>query len=109
MPWFDHRRQTATLWRVLSYNSSGDPVFDTPEVIQVRWDDKMEIYIDATGQERRSRSVVDVPSDLKVNDRLYLGVSTEPDPLNVTDSFPVVAFNKSHTVDAKIAVRRAYL
>jgi len=87
---------TATYWvgsGVL--DAYGDYSTYTSQSINVRWEDKNELYVtDNVGQEQRSDGVVYTETEIEVNGWLYLGQSAETSPKSQTGAKQVTKVNK---------------
>lgn len=67
----------------------------TSQSIDVRWEDKTELYVmDDVGQELRSSAVVYTETEIEVNGWLYLGQSSETSPKSQTGAKQVMKVNK---------------
>jgi hypothetical protein len=85
MSWLHHLiRQTATYWPLSSVNQYNDPVVGEPDEVEVRWEDRIELFIDTmSGDQVQSRSIIYTEEELAVGGYLYLGISDEADPLEL--------------------------
>ena len=84
--------QTATYWEFSGVDSFGDSLFESPVLVDVRWEDKSSLRVDADGQERTTKSKVwyDTPKDIPVNSFLALGDETsESDPAILVNAYLV--------------------
>ena len=71
------RYQTATYWKSTGERDSfGNPIFESPRIVQVRWEDRSELFYDSDGRERRSQSRVGVGEDMSIGDYIQLGSHT---------------------------------
>ena len=70
------RKQTATYWKAGGLDDFGNPSFEAPRTISVRWEDRGELFYDSEGRERRSQSMVGVGEDMSIGDYLQLGDNT---------------------------------
>lgn len=67
----------------------------TSQSINVRWEDKNELYVtDNVGQEQRSDGVVYTETEIEVNGWLYLGQSSEISPKSQAGAKQVMKVNK---------------
>lgn len=106
------RFQTATRWTPsTSYSTSGfgGPQTWTRSLITVRWEDRVELYTDRQGSEHRSNATVYSGVDLKEGDFLYLGTSTQSDPLQASHVYEVRDFRKIPDLHNKFYERRALM
>jgi hypothetical protein len=98
------RKQSAVLWSYLGEDSNGDPTWDAPEQILVRWEDK-----EGDGEAfAQFRAGVYVGKDLIARDHLLLGElgsSTSSDPED-EESWEVVGFSKLPDLRAKEFLRQ---
>lgn len=98
MSWITKRHnQTAVYWGSPVPGEAGNTTFDLPVEIDVRWEDKSELFIDVEGQETRSQAVVYVGQDVDIGGWLYLGDeddldSSHDDPTIIIGARPVKMF-----------------
>lgn len=107
--------QKAVYWANPVNDGYGGRSFDDAIEIDVRWEDRQELFIDASGEEVRSRSVVYVAIDMSSGEYLYLGIlaglssTEEGDPLTVSSAYAIRAFRKIPNVAGDVFVRKAWL
>ena len=105
-------KQKAVYWEFQSLDSFGKPVFSTPKEISVRWEDTLEKFMDASGNEVVSKSKVYCDRDLKVRSLLKL---SKLEDLPSTDwqqnsgVFTISRFDKIPNLRNTETVRIAYL
>lgn len=88
MTWLNgYLLQTGTLWQVSTRDKYGDETFGTPVSLDpansnygIRWENKVEKFITAGGDESHSRAVVYTVYAVSPGDWLYLGTSAGSDP-----------------------------
>jgi hypothetical protein len=69
--------QSCTYWGPTGVSDVyGKPTFSTPVLMDCRWEDITELFIDKNGQEVRSRSRLFLKSDVDLNGYLALGDHT---------------------------------
>ena len=74
-------KQTATLWTPSSaLDPYGNPTWDAPVIIKVRWEERTERTLDSTGNEILSQAYVFMGAKYTPGDYLYLGTSIELTP-----------------------------
>ncbi len=106
----DNLRESITYWAPSGVDNFGDPSFAAPvTTIKAKWEDRTELFIDETGREQRSRSVVYVDTDLVIGGYLFRGTSTVADPLSVDGAFIVKDFKKTSDFEVVNHERRAML
>lgn len=112
----DVLKQTAVYWGNPTSDGAGGATFDEPVELNVRWEDRSELYIDmTTGRELRSSAVVFVSEDVERGGYLYLGTlsdlssSQEADPLLIDGAFEVREFKKTPDRKGTSFVRRVLL
>lgn len=90
------RRQDAVYWPVTRIDSQNRVVLGTAVAMKVRWEDKVEAYIDHFGQPQTSQSVIYVPSDVDIRGWLWLGLlAAKPaDPTIVREAREIKCFEK---------------
>lgn len=98
------RKQKAVYWAFLAtYSSSGEPQFDAPVEIDVRWEESKEASEDPGLREvLRFAATAYVDRDMKLGDYLMLGSktsSTDSDPRK-EKSWEVLSFSKVPNIKA---------
>jgi len=107
--------QTAVFWANPVNDGYGGRSFDDAVEVSVRWEDRQEIFVDVSGREVRSRSVVYVSTDMSSGEYLYLGTLTdlssaeEGDPLSVSNAYAIRAFQKVPNLAGDVFVRKVWL
>jgi hypothetical protein len=106
-------KQTAVYWAPDVPNAYGDPSYDVPCEISVRWESRSEEFLDTEREIRMSNAVVYVASDVEVGGVLMLGVLSmdvdQSDPKNNEGAFEVQRFDKLPNLKATETLRTAYL
>lgn len=102
-------KQTATYWAPTTLNSFGKPTFVAPVTISCRWEDKEVKFYDAQGDERVSKSIVYLASDVLNTGYLYLGTSTESSPHGVVGTLEIKGFKKTPNIKGTLFERKAFL
>lgn len=108
-------KQTAVLWANPVKDGQGGATFDEPIEVNVRWEQKQEMFADVSGQERRSDAVVFVGRDVVVGGYLFLGnlddlsSAEEGDPLIVGGAYEIRKFEKIPDLSASRYVRKVWL
>jgi hypothetical protein len=69
--------QDATYFPPDSQNAFGDLAFGSPVAVKVRWQNKADLFRDATGREVMSSAIVYVDRDVVIGGRLGLGTLTD--------------------------------
>jgi hypothetical protein len=101
-------RQDITKWSTTP-DSFGGYSFGAPVALKGRWEDRVEIFRNPTGEEEASRAVVFLDADVDVNDYIYQGTSVASDPTTVTGAWRVRAFVKTPDLRNAQTERRAYV
>ena len=108
------RKQKAVYWERTGHDGY-EPTFASATEIDVRWVDKWEMFVDADGEEKISRSMVIVGEDMSVGDYLSLCELTDLDsdetdvPMNRSTAYKIRSFEKIPSVDGDEFLRRAIL
>ncbi len=114
-------RQTAVWWPLQSSESAGggdfdeygQPLLSDPVEISVRWEDRIEEFIDGEGTTQLSNAVVFVDRDVEVGGVLMLGeIADITDLENVKENdgaWEIMRFDKLPTLRATKNLRTAYL
>jgi len=105
---FLSRTHTATYWAVDGVDSAGDPQVEAPTAILVRWEQREEVFRGADGSELRASHVVYLGQDVAVGDFLFLGSSSNADPL-AAGGLRVQDFRRIESFGGRDVERRALL
>lgn len=81
--------QKATYWANPVQGGFGGITFDAPVILDVRWEDKVEVFTNADGSEQRSRAVVFTHMDLDLGGYLMRGESVAADPITVSGAMEI--------------------
>lgn len=112
---FTHNlKQTAVYWGDPKNDGFGGRTFDAPVEISVRWEETSELFIDASGQEARSRAVVYVAQDVDIGGYLYLASlddlsSALEGPMQIEKAYEIRGFAKIPSIKADKFMRKAWL
>lgn len=68
------RRQTAVYWHPIGRDVNGKYLYDDPEQIKCRWDDRYEVDVDQFGEEINIRATVYVDREVAIGGVLWLGL-----------------------------------
>ncbi len=108
-------QQTAVYWANPVSDGEGGRIFDAAVEINVRWEERQEMFRDPQGQEKQSNAVVYVGQDVVVGAYLFLGdlddlsSAEEVDALNVDGAYEIRQFNKIPDSTGTAFLRRAWL
>ncbi len=103
-------QQTVTYWAPSGPSATGGATFASPSAISGRWEDRNILFIDETGKETRSQSVVYLASDVKLGGYLALGDQTgTADPHAIDDAHEIKSWQKIPNKSATQFLRRAVL
>lgn len=101
--------QTATYWAPTTINKFGEQTFATNALLNVRWEEKTEMFLDRdTGKELMSKSVVYLKQDVEENGFLYLG-TTALAPSTQEKAFRIKRFDKIPNLKGNRFIRKAWL
>lgn len=91
------RKQTAVYWKPLGSGEDGRPTFEAPIEVKCRWDDRMESYLDRSGNQRISNSVIYPDRVLLLDGYLWLGelVDAPVDPTTLFDARRIERFDQT--------------
>lgn len=87
--------QAAVYWGSPQPDGYGGFTFAAGAEVSVRWEDRLRVFIDATGREQQSRATVYGGGELDVGGFLYLGTlasltgAQQADPYEVDGSRPI--------------------
>jgi len=107
--------QKAVYWGTPVTDGYGKLTFATPIEIDVRWEDKMELFLSFNGKEELSQAIIYSETDMEIDSYLYLGLlselSTEEkvNPLLEIKAYPVKQFKKSPDISGQVYVRKTWL
>ena len=107
--------QTAVYWGSPTSDGYGSFTFDAPLEINVRWEDRTQLFIDRTGAESKSLAVVYLGQDVDIGGWLFLGELADIDsgltdtPHLVPDAREIRGFKKIPSLDAEIFHRKTWL
>jgi len=101
MAFSNMRNQKATWWHRNGVDSAGDPTWDSPQRIWVRWEEKREIIHSSNGEELQGDAVIWTDKAVAEGDMFYLGLSIAADPNNLAGTKRALGFNKTPSVDSK--------
>lgn len=108
-------KQTTVYWGNPQNDGFGGRTFDDPVEVDVRWEERQELFIDTNGQEVRSQAVVYIAQDVDMGGYLYLGDLDDPssaeedDPLTVSGAYEIRGFQKIPDIKAGQFLRKIWL
>ena len=88
-------KQTITYWSPATVNNAGDPTWGAPATQLGFWSDHEQIVALETGEERRSKALVALTSDVIPKGYLFRGTSTATDPTVVQGAYHILQFRKT--------------
>lgn len=104
---------TAVYWGTPASDGYGGRTFADPMEINCRWEQKQELFIDATGQQQISRAVVYLDQDVDLGGYLYLGIlddlDSAPIPEDVAGSYEIRGFSSIPSLRGDMNKRKAWL
>lgn len=98
--------QKATYWERSVDDAYGGYSYGTPEIIDVRWEEREEEVVSGGGELVRSHAVVWSQNRLLEGGYLFLGETTETDPTKVVDvngkevAYPIRRIRSIPSLDA---------
>jgi hypothetical protein len=107
-------KQDVVYWGNPVNDGYGGRTFADPVEMKVRWEDKHELFIDSSGQQKTSQAVVFVGEDVVVGGYLMLGTlsdlsSADESPLEIAGAYEIKAFSKIPDLKGESFVRNAWL
>ena len=90
--------QVATYWAPDIPNQYGERAFEDPVTISCRWENKNQLVVDKNGQEQVAKSCIHTITELAVDGYLFLGTSSEANPINVKGADRLLTVNFSQTL-----------
>ncbi len=103
------KTQTITYWAGSGFGNDGSTSFAAPSSIKGRWEDRSEKFMSSLQSEEISTAVVFLDQDVSPGDYLYLGTSTQTNPLLLSDAHKVEGFSKIPDLRAVRWERKAWL
>jgi len=107
--------QTAVFWGSPTKDGNGKLSFSDPIEIDVRWEDKMELFLNLEGKQELSQAIIYSETDMEIDSYLYLGELTDlstgekAEPITLESSHPVKQFKKTVDIGGTIYVRKTWL
>lgn len=84
-----------TRWTTVP-DAFGGVSFGTPEVLDGRWEDRVEMFRNPAGEEVASNSIVYLGADINVGDWLYQGESAAVNPTTLGSGATVAEIRQIH-------------
>ena len=106
-------KQKAVYWGVSRFDDSGRPVYEEPVEIDCRWEDISEQYVDSTGHDHMSNSIVMVDRDVTEQGVLWLGkmedLESQVNPMENEGAYEIKKKGKLPDRKAKKFFREVFL
>lgn len=105
-------KQKAVYWAPNGTDKFGQQAYAAPVELRCRWEDKQELFIDITGTQQVSKSIVYVESDVKLDGVLWLGELEDVAPINPFSNegaSKIRAFGKLPKINLRETLRTAIL
>lgn len=108
-------RQTAVYWGTPVSDGQGGRTFADAVELDVRWEERHDLFMDPQGQERQSSAIVYVGQDVVVGAYLFLGdledlgSAEEDDPMTVDGAYEIRQRDKTPDSKGTSFLRRAWL
>lgn len=105
-------RQRATYWSPDTtdrFTAYGDPNFETPDRIDVRWEDRQELFINSEGDQMHSKAIVWSLDAIAVGGYLYRGESTTAAPESVTGADQIRRVEITWDTKGRTALYKSFL
>ncbi len=104
-----HLNQDVTHWPVTGTNGYGGFTFAVPVLLQGRWEEKQELFINQDAEEVLSQAICYLDTDISPGDFVALGNQIdEADPTSIS-GFRVRGYGKSTDLKALVALRKLWL
>ncbi len=104
-----NHKQTVTYWSPGTNDGFGNVIFGAPVFRKARWEDKVELFRDQSGNEVISTATVYLGVDVANKGYLFLGESTAANPTLVSDAREIRAFRKIPNLKGNLFERQALL
>jgi hypothetical protein len=82
-------RQKVTYWSKGVRDGYGNLSYPSPRVVLARWEDKQVLFIDSSGEQTLSRSVIYSDEIFDEEGYLLLGISTSTTPIELEKAFKI--------------------
>ncbi len=102
-------RQNVTYWSPGTNDGFGGRNFGSPTIVKGRWEDKVELFMDASGNEVISVAKVYLGIDVENKGYLFLGTSTGANPTSVSDAREIRSFRKIPNLKGTLFERLVFL
>lgn len=107
--------QDAVYWASPTHDGSGGTTFSSGTEIKVRWEDRIEEFLDNNGEVQHSMGVIYLLQDVDVGGYLFLGdlddltSAAEEDPKQEDDAYLIRGFKKSPSIKGSNYTRKAWV
>lgn len=101
--------QTITYWAPSTPDGYGGKAYSSPTSIKGRWEDTVELFIDAIGREKVSMARVYVDRQLVNGGFIFLGTNSSTDPTSVDGAREIRQVRKIPDLRAKSFEHRVML
>ncbi len=103
-------KETITHWANAGSDGYGGYTWDTPVTMKARWQLTTILFKTPDGEERVSKAVVYVASDVVVGDYLAEGDQTATsDPTTLDDTWEIKQFNRNTNLRTIDTIRKAFM
>ena len=102
-------KQTATYWSPGTNDGFGGVSWGAPVEVKCRWEEKVQQFIDFSGNETVSNAIVYVDTDVETMGYLFEGTSASTDPTTLSAAKQIRLYNKTPSLKANIFERKVYL
>ena len=100
---------TITYWAAASNDGFGGITHSSPTQILGRWQDEVDTYQDADGEEFISQAVIYTTQELQENGWLFQGTSAEGNPQNQDGAYRIRRLMKTQRPDGTLVVYKYIL
>ena len=107
--------QKAVYWGTPITDGYGKLTFVSPIEINVRWEDRMELFLTFNGKNKLSQAVIYSETDMDIDGYLYLGLLSQlstaekANPLLEGTAYPIKQFKKIPDISGTTYVRKTWL
>lgn len=108
VPYSDDMPHLATYWPMTGRDAFGAITYGDPVVIQCRWQNKNDLFVDALGRERVSSAVIYPAHEVAIEGMLARGehASTKP---HIVGAKQIMAVGDSPDLDDAITLYKVWL
>ncbi|OED34598.1 hypothetical protein AB832_07170 [Flavobacteriaceae bacterium (ex Bugula neritina AB1)] len=90
--------QTVTYWHKKYRTITGELIYDDPKELKVRWEYKQMLYQTSNNHTATSNAIIYSKYPMDIEDYIFLGKTTEKNPLKLTDAYKINRIDITYTL-----------